>query len=214
MTIKAIIFDFDGVLAESVNVKGDAFVALYKEEPQSVQKQVLDYHQKHGGVTRYDKIRYYEETLCNRAVNEQRVEEIAQQFSDIVEEGVIRSPWVDGAQEFLEIHYQAMPFYIASATPEEELIRIVKARNMDYYFKGVYGAPIKKHEHIGKVMEDHNFSPAEIVMIGDAMTDYDAAKVTGTHFIGRRLPNKASPFPDATTLINDLKELEQCLKSF
>lgn len=214
MTIKAIIFDFDGVLAESVNVKGDAFVVLYKEEPQSVQKQVLDYHQKHGGVTRYDKIRYYEETLCNRAVNEQRVEEIAQKFSDIVEEGVIRSPWVDGAQEFLEKHYKAMRFYIASATPEEELIRIVKARNMDHYFNGVYGAPIKKHEHIGKVMEDHNFSPAEIVMIGDAMTDYDAAKVTGTHFIGRRLPNKASPFPDGTTLISDLKELEPCLKSF
>ena len=63
-------------------------------------------------------------------------------------------------------------------------------------------------------MEDHNFSPAEIVMIGDAMTDYDAAKVTGTHFIGRRLPNKASPFPDGTTLISDLKELEPCLKSF
>ena len=213
MTIKAIIFDFDGVLAESVNVKGDAFIALYKEESQGVQKQVLDYHQKHGGVTRYDKIRYYEETLCDRAVNDERVEEIAQKFSDIVEDGVIRSSWVDGAQEFLEENYKAIPFYIASATPEEELIRIVKARNMDHYFKGVYGAPIKKHEHIARVMEDHNFSPAEIVMIGDAMTDYDAAKVTGSHFIGRRLPNKASPFPEGTKVIDDLGELEQCLKS-
>lgn len=214
MTIKAIIFDFDGVLAESVNVKGDAFVALYKDEPQSVQKQVLDYHQKHGGVTRYDKIRYYEKTLCNRAVNEQRVEEIAQKFSDIVEDGVIRSLWVDGAQEFLEKHYKVMPFYIASATPEEELIRIVKARNMAHYFKGVYGAPVKKHEHISNVMENNNLLPYEIVMIGDAMTDYDAAKVTGTHFIGRRLPNAFSPFPKGTKLIHDLKELEQCLRLF
>ena len=40
MTIKAIIFDFDGVLVESVNVKGDAFVALYENESKEIQKKV------------------------------------------------------------------------------------------------------------------------------------------------------------------------------
>ena len=214
MAIKAIIFDFDGVLVESLNVKGDAFVALYEKESQNIQEQVLEYHLKHGGVTRYDKIRYYEKTICKRAVDEQRVEKLAQKFSEIVEDEVIRSPWVDGAQRFIKKYSNTIPLYIASATPQEELIRIVKGRNMEHYFKGIYGAPVKKHEHITNVMENNRFLPNEVIMIGDALADFDAANLTGTHFIGRKLPNEASPFPEDTKLINDLDELAQCLKSF
>ena len=92
--------------------------------------------------------------------------------------------------------------------------RIVKGRNMEHYFKGIYGAPVKKHEHITNVMENNCFLPNEVIMIGDALADYDAANLTGTHFIGRKLPNEASPFPEGTKLINDLDELAQCLKSF
>lgn len=214
MAIKTIVFDFDGVLVESLNVKGDAFVALYEEESQNIQKQVLEYHLKHGGVTRYDKIRYYEKTICKRAVDEQRVKKLAQKFSEIVEDEVIRSPWVDGAQRFLKKYFNTIPLYIASATPQEELVRIVRGRNMEHFFNGIYGAPVKKHEHIINVMENNCFLPTEVIMIGDALADYDAANLTGTHFIGRKLPDKASPFPKGTKLINDLNELTQCLKSF
>ena len=61
--VQAIVFDFDGVLPESVKAKGDAFYALYQAEGSNIQQQVLDYHLANGGVSRFDKIRYYEETL-------------------------------------------------------------------------------------------------------------------------------------------------------
>ncbi len=212
MEIEAIIFDFDGVLVESVNIKGAAFVELYKNENIDIQAQVLEYHNKHGGVTRYDKIRHYEKTLCGRDVVEDKVMELAGDFSDIVEDCVVKSPWVIGAKDFLEKHYKNVPFYVASATPEDELKRIVKSRNMDGYFKGIYGAPKRKDEHIDNIMAKNNYIAKHVLMIGDAMSDYEAAQKTGTHFIGRKLPAQASPFPDGTLLINDLTELESLIE--
>ncbi len=210
--IDAIIFDFDGVLAESVNIKGDAFVELYRHESMEVQNKVLAYHNENGGVTRYDKIRYYEKTLCNRNVTESRIMEIAGNFSDIVEDLVIKSPWVEGSKDFLDRYYKIIPFYVASATPEDELKRIVKNRNMDHYFKGVYGAPKKKHEHITAIIDQYNYKKQRILMIGDAITDYNAAQKSGTKFIGRNLPNQASPFPAGIIVMNDLRDLEDLIK--
>jgi phosphoglycolate phosphatase-like HAD superfamily hydrolase len=213
MSIKTIIFDFDGVLVESVNVKGEAFVGLYANESQDIQDQVLAYHNAHGGVTRYDKIRYYETRLLNRELTEERLQIRAQEFSDIVEERVVNSPWVKGAKEFLEKHYQTRPLYVASATPEEELRRIVEKRGMNSYFKAVYGAPEKKATHIRTALAELNLQAKEAVMIGDAMSDHNAAQETGTYFIGRKLAGKAAPFPEGTPIINDLTELEEVIDS-
>ena len=209
--IEAIIFDFDGVLAESVNIKGDAFVELYKNEGEDIQKQVLAYHQENGGVSRFDKIRYYETVLCGRSVTEQGVIDIANRFAEIVESGVIQSDWVSGAKDVLEQYYQKLPLYVASATPQDELRRIVEARKMSHYFKEINGTPKKKDEHLADILSENGYQAMRTLMIGDAITDYNAAQKNGTVFIGRLLPNQASPFPDDTILIKDLTELSNLI---
>ncbi len=42
--IRAIAFDFDGVLVESVDVKTRAYAYLFKEYGQDVVSKVVDYH--------------------------------------------------------------------------------------------------------------------------------------------------------------------------
>ena len=61
--IKAIIFDFDGVIAESTNIKTDAFVSIYNEYSEEVQARVKDYHVKNSGISRYKKILYYQKEI-------------------------------------------------------------------------------------------------------------------------------------------------------
>lgn len=211
LEIDAIIFDFDGVLAESVSVKGDAFVELYKDQSTEIQRAVLSYHEEHGGVSRFDKIRYYEEHLLGKTITDNDVAIIADRFSEIVETQVIQSKWVAGAEDFLKIYNAQIPLYMASATPEEELKRIVERRGMNTYFKGVYGSPKKKHEHIINIATQNNYAPNRLLMVGDAITDYEAAQKAGAQFIGRLLPNKPSPFPIGTKLIHDLTELDQLI---
>ena len=58
MNLKAIFFDFDGVLVESVDIKTRAFSKLFEREGEDVVKKVIDYHIDNGGVSRYEKFRY------------------------------------------------------------------------------------------------------------------------------------------------------------
>lgn len=205
---RAIVFDFDGVLVESLAVKAEAFAKLYEHGGPEIQEKVRAYHKAHGGVSRYEKIRYFEKNFMGSAPTEQKIQEMSAQFSDLVEKKVSASGWVVGAKEFLEKYYQKSPLYVASATPQAELERILAARDMADYFKGVYGSPETKDNHLRTVIVAQGCTAAEILMVGDAMSDYEAAQMTGANFIGRRTTTE---FPAGTVVIRDLTELSVLL---
>ncbi len=207
LSVKAIVFDFDGVLAESVSVKGDAFYDLYEDAGKEIQEKVLAHHLANGGVSRYDKIRHHEAELLGRPATEEEVEERAQLFSDLVEDKVVASDWVKGAKEFLEHASGSLPLFVASATPQEELKRIIAGREMTHYFKSIYGSPQKKAEHLRTIMDEHGWLGDDVVMIGDTISDYNAAQAVGAHFIGRHAPGMPLPFPEDTAWAEDLTTL-------
>ena len=63
----ALIFDFDGVILDSVSIKTEAFAELYLQYGKIIQNKVVQYHLKHGGISRYNKIKYFHsEFLGNR----------------------------------------------------------------------------------------------------------------------------------------------------
>lgn len=206
--VEAIVFDFDGVLVESVDVKGEAFCALYAQADPSIQKKVLDYHLAYGGVSRFDKIRYFEEVLLDRTVSEAEIAVLADRFSTLVEARVVAAPWVVGAKDFLDKFHNKIPLFVASATPQAELDRIVHARNMETYFKALFGSPVKKSAHLDRLVQQQGFTPSRILMIGDTISDLKAANEAGTSFLGRVAPSQPFPFPEGTPSIADLKNLE------
>ena len=57
--LKGIIFDFDGVIAESVQIKSDAFASLYEQYGDNIVKKVIEHHEANGGMSRFEKIRLY-----------------------------------------------------------------------------------------------------------------------------------------------------------
>lgn len=184
-----IIFDFDGVLAESVEVKTRAFATLYKQHGPAVVAKVVAHHLSHGGLSRYKKIAYYHEAFLKEPINDAAVNELAEQFSNLVVQGVVESLWVPGAKEFLDEYAPRLPCYIASGTPTNELRGIVNKRGMSKYFKGVYGSPSRKADIINSILLDVNAAPDRALMIGDAVEDLNAAIESGTQFIGRKTQN-------------------------
>ena len=202
--IRAIVFDFDGVLVESVDVKTQAFAELFKNEPPETLEKILEYHKTNGGISRFEKFRYFYNHLLHQSLSKEQEMLLGEEFSNLVVKSVIEAPWVPGAKETLESLYRELPLYVASGTPENELHRIMKARNMSYYFKGAYGTPEQKPSIIRKVISLHNITPDRLIMVGDAMSDYLAAKETGVRFIGRAEPGN-NPFPDnGVQIIPDL----------
>ena len=195
MTIKAIIFDFDGVLAESVDIKTRAFVELYKQHGQEIVDKVITYHLENGGISRFEKFRYYHTILLGITISAEEELELGNRFSALVEDMVINCPWVPGAREFLNKFYKQIDFHVASGTPDSELLKIIKGRNMSHYFLSINGSRRKKGEIILDILKKYNYDPGRVYMVGDALYDYEVAMETNIRFVGRVLENQKSPFP-------------------
>jgi len=205
----AIIFDFDGVLAESVDVKTRAFEALYAEYGDRIVEQVRDYHLQHGGISRFEKFRYYHEVLLGKTLTKDEENQLGDRFSQYVEDAVVESVYVAGAYNFLENYYQSIPLFVASGTPDVELKRIVSRRNMAHYFISVHGSPAKKGDIIQDILTKHSFNPDHVLMIGDAIADYEGAIAAGIKFIGRVIQYPETyPFSVETLVLPDLVDLE------
>ena len=205
--LQAILFDFDGVLAECMNVKTEAFTELYQPYGKDVVAKVVDHHITNGGISRYVKFRYYHENFLNQKITDEEVNDLAQQFSDLVVKKVIKSPWVSGSKDLLDRNYEKIDMYVISGTPQIELRKIVKERNMDHYFKGVYGSPDTKPVISHRIISKYNYNSKKVVYIGDSYSDYENAIEVNIPFIGRLLPGKSSPFPKDIPLISDFTEL-------
>lgn len=210
-TLQSIIFDFDGVIADSVHIKTDAFVELYDQHSDQVKQSVKEYHIKNAGISRYKKIEYYETELLGNDLDKKRVEDIASKFSELVFQKVIMCDFVKGALEFLDKHHGNINFHIATGTPDEEIKLILIEKGISSYFKSVHGTPETKEEIVSSILIDFRYSTNSVVLVGDAEADYVGAKSNGIHFIGRVPTNEMSPFPIDTIIIDDLSQLEQSL---
>ena len=100
--IKAIIFDFDGVLVESVDVKTKAFARMFENKGEEVVKKVTDFHLINGGLSRVHKFKHYYEVILKCSLSEDKLSELCKTFSQLVVDEVINSPYVNGAKEFME----------------------------------------------------------------------------------------------------------------
>ncbi len=203
----AIVFDFDGVLAESVDIKTTAFATLYREHGAAVEEAVVAHHLAHGGISRHEKFRHYEEVLLGRPLTPARAEALADGFARLVKQGVIAAPPVAGAPALLAGLAPYKPLFVASGTPEEELQEIVAARGDTRFFRALHGSPRGKAEILRTIAAELGARPDRLLMVGDAASDHDAAAETGAGFIGRVPPGDASPFPAGTLCVGDMHPL-------
>ena len=211
--IRAIAFDFDGVLAESVDVKTCAYVSLFEEYGQDVISKVVDYHMKNGGVSRFVKLRTIYDNILKKPLSEDKFKLLSEQFSKIVVNKVVAAPWVPGAKDFLVQNQNRYIFFIISGTPEDELKGIVRCRGMSHFFSSVRGAPKDKVSLLKEVMIEYHLKPEEILFVGDAETDWCAARETGVPFILRCTSDEESSIPGYTgPRLSSLNELDSNLR--
>ena len=180
----AVVFDFDGVLIESGNIKTEAFLELFAGHPEQ-REAIRAYHLQNVGVSRYVKFEYIVRHLLGLPFDEGTRERLGAAFSELVQHKVVACAFVPGAREMLEFLRGRCRLFVASGTPHAELEGIVEARGLAPYFDGVWGTPHSKAEIAQAIAAEQGLHGGEVLMVGDGLADYQAAQAAGIGFLAR-----------------------------
>ncbi len=181
---EAIFFDFDGVILDSADIKTEAFVELFNHYPQHIDR-IKAYHLANAGISRFVKFEWIYSQILEKTLSASESTRLGADFSAIALKKILAAPFISGALELLENCKGMIPCFIASGTPEEELKFIVGERNIAIYFNEICGSPSTKAEIVNSLTDKYKLINSNCWFIGDASSDYEAAKQTSLNFIAR-----------------------------
>ena len=180
---KNIIFDCDGVILNSNDIKTNAFRKLFHKYPKNLINKIVTFHKKNGGISRYIKIKYFYENLLKKKISEIDLINQASLYSKITLNDLKESNFIPGLIELLKfLKKNKKKMYVVSGSDEKDLIKILKYKKIDTFFEQIKGSPKNKIENfkdILPIVSDRKKS----VYIGDSKYDYNSSKYLGLNFI-------------------------------
>jgi phosphoglycolate phosphatase-like HAD superfamily hydrolase len=200
--------DFDGVVVESNDIKTQAFDRVFSRFP-AYKERLMQFHFANISLARGEKFNYLLELMAEEN-NEKLKREVSIEFSEYTTDLILSAPLVKGIENFFNQFSGKVPLYLASVTPEEDLNLILKYRNLNCWFDGVYGCPpwIKSNA-IRDVLLQKGINADQCLLIGDSEGDRAAALEVGVRFIAR---NSGLSFKEAPALIfSDMDEITDYL---
>lgn len=184
-TNKIILWDFDGVIFDSMPVRDFGFMEVLKNYPENEVAQLMEYHRQNGGLSRYVKFRYFFEVIRQENVSEEKVLQLANQFSEIMRAELIKPKYIiQQTLDFIKREYLQRPMHVISGSDENELKYICEAQHIDHYFLSIHGSPTAKPVLIRQVMATNHYQPQDAIYIGDSINDYHAATACEIPFFG------------------------------
>lgn len=204
-------FDFDGVILESVATKGTAFRQLMPGQPH-LQDRIEQFHLQNLGMSRFDKFAWMYRELLHLPLSAEEPDRLDRMFSDSIAAAMRDCPFVPGARAFIDRQAGRWPLFIASRTPEGELRSTVADRGLASLFAGIYGSPHSKADALTRITREVGAACDELVFVGDGRQDADAARETGVRFIERVAEGDSDEFGEVPIMrVADLAELERRL---
>ena len=203
-----LIFDCDGVVIDSNELKIEAMGNALNEYDINESKLCLNYFRHNFGKSRFHHVEIFVNDYLSVPEDEREkiVEKILGNYSTQCRELYIRANLTEGIIELLK-RVEASCF-IASGSEQNELREVFKKRKLDTYFNDIFGSPTKKSKIVANILSKTNYQKA--VMIGDAVSDFEAAKNNEIDFIAY------TPYSNVSKELKELsiKEGFVCLDSY
>ena len=184
-----IFWDCDGVILNSNNIKTDAFRSVSLPFGAKASSELVDFHTKNGGISRYAKFDYFVEVLIPTYAPEIFVEDKSEFICDLlaayaseVKAGLLECEIADGLRE---LRYSTLDttWFIVSGGDQAELREVFDSRGIsDYFDGGVYGSPKDKFTIVADLLKaDRAQRPC--LLVGDSRLDHQVAKAFEIDFI-------------------------------
>jgi phosphoglycolate phosphatase len=184
MSIKVIVFDFDGTLIDSNRLKYNAFFEVFPDDERHVRtiRSVL------SDLNEQSRFVILEEIL-RQLGHEQgdgikaKVKQLADRYNDRVVNGAKICPEIPEAGNVLQSLSRHYRLFVSSTTPEDPLKEIVQYRGWTHLFVEVFGYPRQKPETIRQIFKWENAKSSEVLVVGDGETDRQSAVENGCYFV-------------------------------
>ena len=175
------IFDCDGVILKSNEVKTNAFkFALNNYENDKVDK-LIKYHQINGGISRYKKIEYFFKHI-EKNTEKPDLQKYINKFGLYSSKNLKKSELMNGVLDFVKYIYQKdRKLFIVSGSEEKELKKIINYKKLSKYFSGIFGSPKDKYQLLKDLSS--NIELDNSVFFGDSEIDYNVSKLNNIDFI-------------------------------
>ena len=181
------VFDFDGVVLDSVDVKGEVFYQIYEPYGEGIASAAKLHHLKNGGVPRNKKFKYLHSKLLNYQLCDEELSFLSGQFSRLALQKLEYVDEIPGIRFFLEyLKLAAKKCTINSASPTDDLTHILTQRNLIKYFCSIFGSEDSKPENLRAMQKKFDLLPNDFIFFGDTKSDKDAAQAVGIDFISVR----------------------------
>jgi phosphoglycolate phosphatase-like HAD superfamily hydrolase len=199
------------VILQSAELKTRAFADVYEGEDPRKLADIIAYVDAHGGVSRHAKFAHIERAIFQRSGAPDAVARLAAKFRARVFDAVLACDLVPGAQALLERSAPALDLHVISGTPHDELIEIVERRGLRRHFASVRGAPPGKREAFARVLAERGYTPGEVLAVGDALTEFEAATDLGLPFLAIVPERTPSRFPPGVPRVPSLEPVTALL---
>jgi len=183
--IEVIFFDFDGVILDSMPIRTQGYRDIFSDYDRNVIEQLVNYHLKNGGISRFAKIRYFYEKIIGTGISNKKVMKLADKFSVIMRKQLVDpDKLILDTMNFIKANHTKCEMHIVSGSEQEELCWLCSKLGIDRYFKTIDGSPTPKSDLIGNILKKFNYQRENCVMIGDSINDYEASQENKISFLG------------------------------
>lgn len=180
-----ILWDFDGVILDSMPVREYGFKKVLEEYPQEQVEELLNFHKENGGLSRYVKFRYFFEEIRGESLSEEELSRLANSYSEIMREKLCESEnLISETVNYIKKNQHSFTMHIVSGSDGNELRYLCNQLNITQYFKTIEGSPTPKIQLIGNLIQKFNYAPKELCLIGDSKNDFEAAEANNIDFFG------------------------------
>ena len=215
--IRCVVFDFDGTLVDSNEIKRRTFFEIARSWNPSgeVVAAVLAIW---PAANRYEKTYKIAEELIRRKILpadsplESWAARLASEYTTRCESAIARCAEMPGATRTLEaLAGMGLLLFVNSATPVDPLRRLLELRGWLRFFRNVYGAEASKSDNLRSIALETGVELEEIVHVGDQHEDRCGAEQSGCHFVAMAGDGAGPADAEHPLCVRDLRELPDLL---
>ena len=179
---KSVIFDCDGVILQSNQLKTSVFAEVLVSEKKNLVDSFISYHKKNGGVSRYKKFEYFYKNIKQDKDHENKSRIAVKRYSSLVFNHLLSIDYVPGFINILSyFNRNNIPCYVVSGGDEIELHKIFKSKEIFNKFNKVLGSPQTKYKN-AENLSLSNLIKKPAILFGDSSIDMKIAIRYGIDF--------------------------------